>query len=194
MPLLRGKPLDQAQLALAQAGLTVTVRGVNANADKNVVVDQSPTAGATLQPGATVALQVGTGSTAIPDVSGQPRDMALQTLQDNSFRIRERSQRDARIPAGAAVGTNPPAGAVVPRNAEVELDLSTGPWRLTTSQPDCVALDIVIADDLALPPDTDAHGTAVGETRPVPFATRPVLQGTLGDGCRRATTLPRRSV
>jgi gamma-glutamyltranspeptidase/glutathione hydrolase len=30
------------------------------------------------------------------------------------------------------------------------------------------------------PPDTDAHGTAVGETRPVPFATRPVLQGTLG--------------
>jgi gamma-glutamyltranspeptidase / glutathione hydrolase len=26
----------------------------------------------------------------------------------------------------------------------------------------------------------DAHGTAVGETRPVPFATRPVLQGRLG--------------
>src|SRR5438552_15546008 len=29
-------------------------------------------------------------------------------------------------------------------------------------------------------PDTDAHGSAVGETRPVPFATRPVLQGTFG--------------
>ena len=28
--------------------------------------------------------------------------------------------------------------------------------------------------------DIDAHGTAVGETRPVPFATRPVLQGRLG--------------
>src|SRR5437016_9717721 len=28
--------------------------------------------------------------------------------------------------------------------------------------------------------DVDAHGSAVGETRPVPFATRPVLQGTLG--------------
>src|SRR5919206_285525 len=28
--------------------------------------------------------------------------------------------------------------------------------------------------------DVDAHGTAVGEARPVPFATRPVLQGTLG--------------
>ena len=30
------------------------------------------------------------------------------------------------------------------------------------------------------PSDYDAHGTAIGETRPVPFATRPVLQGTHG--------------
>lgn len=28
--------------------------------------------------------------------------------------------------------------------------------------------------------ETDAHGSAVGESRPVPFATRPVLQGSLG--------------
>src|ERR1700682_2569314 len=28
--------------------------------------------------------------------------------------------------------------------------------------------------------DVDAHGSAVGESRPMPFATRPVLQGTLG--------------
>ncbi|MBV9168990.1 MAG: gamma-glutamyltransferase family protein [Chloroflexi bacterium] len=28
--------------------------------------------------------------------------------------------------------------------------------------------------------DLDAHGSAVGESRPVPFATRPVLQGTFG--------------
>src|SRR3954451_14568488 len=29
-------------------------------------------------------------------------------------------------------------------------------------------------------PEIDAHGSAVGETGPVPFATRPVLQGTFG--------------
>jgi gamma-glutamyltranspeptidase/glutathione hydrolase len=28
--------------------------------------------------------------------------------------------------------------------------------------------------------ETDAHGSAIGEQRPVPFATRPVLQGTFG--------------
>src|SRR5215471_5414846 len=28
--------------------------------------------------------------------------------------------------------------------------------------------------------DLDAHGSSIGESRPAPFATRPVLQGTLG--------------
>src|SRR4030081_3598725 len=28
--------------------------------------------------------------------------------------------------------------------------------------------------------ETDAHGSAIGESRPIPFATRPVLQGSLG--------------
>lgn len=37
-----------------------------------------------------------------------------------------------------------------------------------------------MSEPRVFPPDTDAHGSAVGETRPVPFATRPLLQGTLG--------------
>jgi serine/threonine-protein kinase len=126
VPQLRGRTLDQAQTALAAAGLTVTVRGVNANVDRNVVIDQSPTAGATLQPGGTVALQVGTGATAIPDVSNQPREQALQMLQNNSFHVTVRDRRDPRIPAGTAISTNPPAGAVLPRGSDVELDVSSG--------------------------------------------------------------------
>src|SRR5436190_7456890 len=37
-----------------------------------------------------------------------------------------------------------------------------------------------MSEQRVFPPDTDAHGSAIGETRPVPFATRPLLQGTLG--------------
>jgi len=125
VPQLRGRPLDQAQAALAADGLTVTVRGVNANVDKNVVLDQAPAAGATLQPGGTVALQVGTGATTIPDVSNLSRDQAVQQLQANSFRVTSRDRRDPRIPAGAAIGTTPPAGAVLPRGSEVQLDISS---------------------------------------------------------------------
>jgi serine/threonine-protein kinase len=126
VPQLRGKTLDQAQSALAAAGLTVTVRGVNANVDKNVVADQSPDVGANLAPGSTVSIQVGTGSTAIPDVLNQPRDQAVRTLQNSSFRAVLRDVRDPRVPANSAVGTKPPAGTVLPRNSDVELDISAG--------------------------------------------------------------------
>src|SRR6202521_4395369 len=37
-----------------------------------------------------------------------------------------------------------------------------------------------IASPRSFGADVDAHGSAVGESRPVAFATRPVLQGTLG--------------
>jgi serine/threonine-protein kinase len=126
VPQLRGRTLDQAQAALTQAGLTVTVRSENANVDKNVVADQMPSAGATLNPGGTVTLLVGSGSTAIPDVANQTRDQAVQTLQSNSFRALERDRRDPRIPAGSAIGTTPPAGTVAPRGSEIELDISQG--------------------------------------------------------------------
>jgi hypothetical protein len=126
VPQLRGKTLDAAQVALQSAGLTATVRGVNANVDKNVVTDQSPDVGATLAPGTTVTIVVGTGSTSIPDVANMLRDQALKTLQANSFHVTMRDRRDPRIPAGEAIETVPKAGFAAPRGSEVELDISAG--------------------------------------------------------------------
>jgi eukaryotic-like serine/threonine-protein kinase len=126
VPQLRGRTLEQAQAALAAVGLTVTVRGVNANVDKDIVADQSPSAGAALQPGGTVSLQVGTGATAIPDVTNLPSVQAQQLLQNSSFKVSLRERRDPKVPAGAAIGTNPDAGTILPRNAVVQLDISSG--------------------------------------------------------------------
>jgi serine/threonine-protein kinase len=126
VPDVRGKPLDQAQALLASAGLTLTVQGVNANVDRNIVASQAPAAGATLQTGGSVTLQVGTGSTAIPNVSNQPRAQAMQMLQGNTFRVTLRNRNDPRIPSGIAISTNPPAGSVQPRNSAIELDISSG--------------------------------------------------------------------
>jgi eukaryotic-like serine/threonine-protein kinase len=126
VPQLRGRTLDQARTALAQLGLTVTVRGVNANVEKDIVADQTPDAGANVAPGTTLTLSVGTGSTAIPEVLNLPRDQAVRTLQNSSFRPVLRDVRDQRIPAGSAVGTKPAPGAVVPRGSDVELDISAG--------------------------------------------------------------------
>ena len=126
MPQLRGKSLDQAQAALKADGLTATIRGINANVDKDVVANQTPEAGTTLPAGGTVTILVGTGSTTIPDVSNLARDQAVRTLQINSFRVALRQRRDQRIAEGTAIETRPPAGSVAPRNSEVELTISSG--------------------------------------------------------------------
>jgi serine/threonine-protein kinase len=123
---LRGKTLDQAQAALKADGLTATVRGVNANVEKDVVVDQQPDAGTTLPAGGTVTIIVGNGSTALPDIANMPRDQAVRTLQNSSFRVVQRQRRDPRIPADVAIETNPRAGTVMARNAQVELFVSAG--------------------------------------------------------------------
>lgn len=126
VPQLRGKTLEQALAALKADGLsTAAVRGVNVNVDKDVVVDQQPDTGATLPAGGGVTLLVGTGSTAIPEVANMPRDQAARTLQNNSFQVVIRQQRDPRVPADAAIQTNPPAGTIAPRNSQVELIVST---------------------------------------------------------------------
>jgi len=124
VPQLRGKTLDDARLALQSAGLTATVRGVNANVDKNVVTDQLPDLGTSLPPGGTVTIVVGTGSTAIPDVANLPREQALKMLQNSSFHVSVRDRRDPRVPAGTAIETLPRAGVVTPRGSDVELDVS----------------------------------------------------------------------
>ncbi len=126
VPQLRGKTLAQAQTALRADGLTWTVRGANLNVDKDVVADQTPDVGAALPPGGTVTIVVGTGATAIPDVTGQSRDQALRALQGNSFRVTVRQRRDNQVPEGQAIDTRPAAGTVAPRNAEVELSISSG--------------------------------------------------------------------
>ncbi len=126
IPQLRGKTLDDARAAVQAAGLTATVRGVNANVDKNVVTDQTPDVNTTLPSGGTVTILVGTGSTAVPDVTNMPRDQAIRLLQSNSFRVTTRDRRDPRIPAGSAVDTVPQSGTPAPRGSEVVLDISVG--------------------------------------------------------------------
>jgi eukaryotic-like serine/threonine-protein kinase len=123
---LRGKTLDQAQAALRADGLTWTVRGANTNVDKDVVADQTPDAGTALRAGSTVTIVVGTGATTIPDVANQPRDQAVRTLQNNSFRVTLRQRRDQRVPEGAAIETRPAAGTAATRGSEVELTISSG--------------------------------------------------------------------
>jgi beta-lactam-binding protein with PASTA domain len=55
-----------------------------------------------------------------------PRDQAVKTLQNSSFRVNERDRRDQRVAAGNAIDTSPAAGTVIARNTTVDLGVSQG--------------------------------------------------------------------
>ncbi|HEY3062241.1 MAG TPA: protein kinase [Chloroflexota bacterium] len=126
VPQLRGKSLDDARAALQAVGLTVMVRGVNVNVERNVVADQSPDAGGAVPPQGTVTIMVGTGNVAVPDVAGRTQPQATRLLQDNGFRVNVRERKDQRVAQGTAIDTRPAAGAVIARGAEVDLTISSG--------------------------------------------------------------------
>jgi serine/threonine-protein kinase len=122
-----GRSQDAALAALTQAGLTATVRGVNANAERGTVVEQSPAAGESMARGGTVAISVGSGQVVVPNVEGQREADAIRRLTDAGLRIDSVRQRDNDdVPRGMVIQTDPEKGRVVPRGSQVDLVVSTG--------------------------------------------------------------------
>ncbi len=118
-----------AQAALRNAGLAVTVQQGNVNAEAGTVAAQSPEPGVAVPPGARVTLVVATGQVAVPDVAGKSREDALNLLiNDAGFRVPATpGRRSNQFPAGVAIGTAPEAGRLLNRGSDVELLLSLGP-------------------------------------------------------------------
>ena len=70
---------------------------------------------------------VGRGSDVeIPSVRGQAEAVARSTLIAAGFRVRVEQQASSEVPAGSAIGTDPPDGTGAGKNSEVVLLVSTG--------------------------------------------------------------------
>ncbi|CAM2976903.1 serine/threonine protein kinase [Mycobacterium intermedium] len=75
-----------------------------------------------------ITIIVGSGpeTKQIPDVKGQTVELAQQNLTVYGFTKFSQSQVDSTKPAGDVIGTNPPAGTVVPVDSVIELQVSKG--------------------------------------------------------------------
>jgi beta-lactam-binding protein with PASTA domain/tRNA A-37 threonylcarbamoyl transferase component Bud32 len=62
----------------------------------------------------------------IPDVSGQPRDEAMSTLEDAGFDVTVEDRADAEVPRDETIRTEPEAGVSVPSGSQVTLLVSSG--------------------------------------------------------------------
>jgi beta-lactam-binding protein with PASTA domain len=127
VPNVVGRRQSEAVAALRSAGLEATVREANINGDRGTVAQQEPEPGEPLRPGASVVLTVATGRVQVPDVADKRESEALRVLYDAGFKVPTiRSERHRTVPEGLAIRTDPEAGKVLERGAEVHLYVSRG--------------------------------------------------------------------
>jgi eukaryotic-like serine/threonine-protein kinase len=95
---------------------------------KDKVIGTNPPANQTSAITNEIAVIVGSGpsSKPVPDVAGQAADEAQKNLTVYGFSKFAQAAVDSPRPAGAVVGTNPPAGANVPVDTVIELQVSKG--------------------------------------------------------------------
>lgn len=113
VPELVGVTRDQAESTLADAGLNLVWEEVyNPAVDSGQVCAQQPAAGRTVKQGQTLTISVSLGTQwlTVPDLTGQDRDAALQSLRDQGFSVAVEFLHDNTIDPYTIVRTEPAAG------------------------------------------------------------------------------------
>jgi serine/threonine-protein kinase len=131
VPDLTGKPVAQARSELQKKDLTLVQKGTESNdrLDKGLIVRQDPAPGSKIR--VTRVVQVftssGSGTAAVPDLSGKTLDEALTLLQAAGLTKGRLTQiHTPRLPAGRVLNQRPAPATVVERGFPVGLLLSQG--------------------------------------------------------------------
>jgi beta-lactam-binding protein with PASTA domain len=149
VPGVVGQMEANALSALQTAGFTPVPTQVTTNAPLGVVISQSPGPGAQAKKGAAVqiAVSVGPGVAQVPaGLAGRTAAVAKRLLVKAGFNPIESTSPSTTVPAGRVITTTQPAGATLPKNSTVGLEISSGPQQVTVlgvvgrSGPDATSL------------------------------------------------------
>ena len=113
VPELVGLTQEEAETALKEEGLNILWEEVyNPAVDPGQVCAQQPAVGRTVKQGQTltVSVSLGTQWLTVPDLTGQNRDEALQSLRDQGFSVAVEFLHDNTIEPYTIVRTEPAAG------------------------------------------------------------------------------------
>ncbi len=134
VPNVVGQALTTAQASLATAGATVgtVTPQYSATVPMDVVISQSPVAGAYVVSGSGVDLVVSLGSApvmlSVPNLVGQTQVAATTAITTAGLTVGTvTSQSSDTVPSGAVISQSPLSGASVLQGTTVNLIVSTGP-------------------------------------------------------------------
>lgn len=127
VPELAGLPLEDARIALTEAGLQAVVTAHIAGGPAGQVAAQGAASGGRLLKGTAVALLVWSGPRPslyrMPRLEGLPRDRAAVILDEMGIRVEKTEDVPSDDPArgGLVVRQDPPAGSPIARGAGATL-------------------------------------------------------------------------
>ena len=131
VPPVVGQTVAEAKLHLAAQNLTnvTVVRRPNDQIKKGLVVRQDPSAGTKVNQDENIRLTVsaGAGSVKVPDVVGESFEDASAALQEQGLNAVRKEEASDTVPLGQVTRTDPPAGASVDRDSDVNVFVSLGP-------------------------------------------------------------------
>jgi eukaryotic-like serine/threonine-protein kinase len=149
VPNITGKTVNEALNLLSQSKLSLLKEGeqFDKKMTAGTVIRQNPPTGMVVREGRAVRIIVSQGGETlyVPDLSGQTLRQAQTLLQNVGLSVGEVDQRPSlRVDKDRVMSTDPPAGAVVGKNALVNLTMSAGaPGGDTLLAPDFVGRSIV---------------------------------------------------
>jgi eukaryotic-like serine/threonine-protein kinase len=132
VPNVINKPFAEAEAALKLTGFKVARKDANTKDPPDLVLSQKPGGGEKLKKNGTVQLRVSKATFTMPTLAGKPRAEAVNELigvglQDPNNGI-ENQEVDSDQPPGTVVGSNPAAGAQVPKvGQKVTLQIAREP-------------------------------------------------------------------
>jgi serine/threonine-protein kinase len=168
VPDVTGQPREEAEQAMDEAGLGVTVETRNSSeVPVDLVIETDPSAGESVRRGSEVTLIVssGPGQVAVPAVVGQTRSAAEQQLSAEGLES-SASEETSDRPAGEVISQSPDAGTEVDPGSTVELVVSKGPEPVATVDvPNVVGLSrsdaVAQITGLGLSPSVEERSTDI---------------------------------
>jgi serine/threonine-protein kinase len=128
VPSVVGKQRNDAENILRDAGFKVQINEVDApDEEPGTVLDQSPGAGAKVDPGTTITLTVAKQPqqqlVTVPNVVGFTEDAAKQALKDDGLKVNVQDQNppDPTKPPGTVISQSIPPGTQVAQNTEITI-------------------------------------------------------------------------
>ncbi len=140
---LLGMTVEEAEEALAEAGMDVTVDVIEeVSADEyegyeaGQIVSQSAAEGDLVESGDTISVVIVAASedVTVPDVVGYTSDSAVATLEDLGFKVVREFQYDSTVSTGQVISQTPESGTVAQAGDTITLYVSQGTE--TTKVPD----------------------------------------------------------